>query len=343
MPGTEFLGIPDNFLISLKFTHSSTALAAKTSGTQFATHMEIVYDLELSKSHDAEIDMHSVVNLVSVVKAQLHMLGGSEPCEVLQHMMRRTEKLLQAVKQQDQAGLAEKEVEAFAEALLGLPESLVQAGCSVNDDDLAFYTETIEDIVKVMKVRFAEIYRKWENPDEWLQFQISQFHYDFSRFFGAMEKNSRGRYRIVKNIAAVTEGQDYLLSFEVDSAFDPYLYMPLSVKDVIRDLAANARKYTMPGGTIDIGIMQSNEILRAVVRDSGMGIPADELDKVVQYGYRASNVKDKVRTMGGGFGLTKAYKVVKGLGGRMWISSELNKGTSVKFELPMPEGVAKKK
>ena len=89
--------------------------------------------------------------------------------------------------------------------------------------------------------------------------------------------------------------------------------------------------------------MQKPDILRVVVRDSGMGIPADELDKVVQFGYRASNVKDKVRTMGGGFGLTKAYKVVKGLGGRMWIESELNKGTSVKFELPVPEGIAQKK
>lgn len=304
--------------------------------------MEITHELNLEPAHLTELDMHSVVNLVSVISAHLQMLGGGGPAAVVREMLAETESVLHSVKTQDRAALTAEATEAYGNRLLRMP-GLLNGHTGIDTQDVAFYEETIADIVKVMQVRFAEIRQKWERPDDWICFDITQFHYDFSRFFGAMEKNSRGRYRIVKNIAAVTEGQDYLLSFEVDSAFEPHLYMPLSVKDVVRDLAANARKYTQPGGTIDIGIMQKPDILRVVVRDSGMGIPADELDKVVQFGYRASNVKDKVRTMGGGFGLTKAYKVVKGLGGRMWIASELNKGTSVKFELPVPEGIAQKK
>ncbi|MCC5935200.1 MAG: ATP-binding protein [Balneolales bacterium] len=305
--------------------------------------MEITQELALEHTQLAEIDMHSLVNLVSVISSQLQMLGGSDPCETLTELIQENGHLLQAVKTQNRDALTLPKIKAYGEKLMAVPEKLNAAGCVTNEEDTGFFRESISDIVKIMEVRLKEVWDKWENPDQWHRFEISKFHYDFSRFFGAMEKNSRGRYKIVKNIAAVTEGQDYLLGFQIDSVYDPHLFMPLSVKDVIRDLAANARKYTEPGGTIDIGIVQTEGKLRVVVRDSGMGIPADELSEVVTYGFRASNVKEKVRTMGGGFGLTKAYLVIKGLGGRMWIESEPGKGTVVKFEVPVPERIAEEK
>jgi signal transduction histidine kinase len=111
--------------------------------------------------------------------------------------------------------------------------------------------------------------------------------------------------------------------------------MPLFFKDVMRDLIANARKYTAPGGTINVGVYETDAELRFVVQDTGRGIPPDELQTVVHYGRRGSNVQ-QVRTMGGGYGLTKAFLVTKRFGGRFWIKSELGVGTRITIIVPRP-------
>jgi signal transduction histidine kinase len=114
--------------------------------------------------------------------------------------------------------------------------------------------------------------------------------------------------------------------------------MPPVFKDVMRDLVANARKYTTPGGHITFAVHESETELRFVVEDTGRGIPAAEIPTVVQFGRRASNVGD-VRTMGGGFGLTKAVLVTKQFGGQFWIASEAGLGTRIRIVLPRPPSV----
>ena len=110
--------------------------------------------------------------------------------------------------------------------------------------------------------------------------------------------------------------------------------MPLVLQDIFRDLIANSRKYTEPGGKISAGLYSLAEGLRIVVEDDGIGIPRDELQKVVEFGYRASNVLGK-RTYGGGFGLSKALWVAKNFGGRMWIRSCVGVGTRVTIFIPV--------
>ncbi|MBM3853807.1 MAG: ATP-binding protein [Verrucomicrobia bacterium] len=109
----------------------------------------------------------------------------------------------------------------------------------------------------------------------------------------------------------------------------------LNLFNVMRDLVANARKYTPPGGHITLAAHESQQELRVLVEDTGRGIPADEITTVVQFGRRARNVGD-VRTMGGGFGLTKAVFVTKQFGGRFWIASEVGAGTRIKISVPRP-------
>ncbi|MFP8488724.1 sensor histidine kinase [Gracilimonas sp. Q87] len=198
------------------------------------------------------------------------------------------------------------------------------------------YSKILKNVFDVFEVRLKEIIQRWEDPNAWIPIRVRNFVDDFKEFFYAMEKNSKGRYKIIYNIAEQDE-KDYLVNFAINSEGEEIIYMPLILKDVIRDLIANARKYTPPGGDITIGISQKNGVFKFVVEDTGYGIPEDEIEKVVDYGYRASNVKDTVRTMGGGFGLTKAYYVVNELNGDMWIDSEAGEGTKIKVEIPIPE------
>ena len=89
-----------------------------------------------------------------------------------------------------------------------------------------------------------------------------------------------------------------------------------------------------PAANTRYSFLIENEIfLRFVVEDTGIGIPKDELESVVDLGFRASNLNGK-KTYGGGFGLTKAYYVTKKYNGRFWIDSEVGKGTKIVIEIP---------
>lgn len=166
----------------------------------------------------------------------------------------------------------------------------------------------------------------------WKTFQVEDIRANFLQFFGAVEKNANGRYRIINNIADHAE-DTYLIHFKVNSMDNRQINCPSAIIDVMRDLIANARKYTEPGGRIDAGLSETEKEIRFVVQDSGRGIPEDEIEKVVDLGYRASNAKDRP-TLGGGFGLTKAYQFVKRNGGRFWIQSSAGNGTAIRFTIP---------
>jgi signal transduction histidine kinase len=161
-----------------------------------------------------------------------------------------------------------------------------------------------------------------------------RLHADFRTFFAAVEKNGKGRYRIVYN-AARKGPQDYYIDIRFEASDGGPLLMPPVFQDSMRDLVANARKYTAPGGSITAALYEDDRALRFVVSDTGRGIPEAELETVVQFGKRASNVGN-VRTMGGGFGLTKAFMVTKRFGGRFWIASELGRGTRIRIVIPLP-------
>jgi len=192
----------------------------------------------------------------------------------------------------------------------------------------------LEGIFAILLVRAGEIMERWDEPKAWKNHSIKSLKRNFNEVFHAIEQNSHGAYHIVSNLAKHEEG-DYLVVFDIDSDNGESLLMPPVFQDVMRDLLANARKYTKPGGKIMAGLYQGNKELRFVVEDSGMGIPESEIEKVVQFGERGSNVANRP-TRGGGFGLTKAYYIATSFGGRMFIQSPSQDGFGTRIELVLP-------
>ncbi|MFW5828525.1 MAG: ATP-binding protein [Alkalispirochaeta sp.] len=82
------------------------------------------------------------------------------------------------------------------------------------------------------------------------------------------------------------EEGDYLVHFGITSEAESSEYRPAIFQDVMRDLLANARKYTPPGGKITAGLHNSNSELRFVVQDTGAGTPAEEIQNLVTFGTR---------------------------------------------------------
>ena len=95
----------------------------------------------------------------------------------------------------------------------------------------------------------------------------------------------------------------------------------------------NAIQYTHQDGSVNVEITYKDEVL-VVVRDTGVGIPKAQLARVFTKFFRADNAV-RMQTAGSGLGLFIAKNIVEKHGGKIWIESEENKGTSVYFTIPV--------
>jgi signal transduction histidine kinase len=187
-------------------------------------------------------------------------------------------------------------------------------------------------VFAILEVRAHKILARAKHPERWEEMSIENLRHNFLEVFAAIERNSKGRYRIIYNLAR-QEPADYYVRLDFESVDGPTICMPPVFQDVMRDLIANARKYTAPGGVISAALFADKLTLRMVAQDTGRGIPENELTEMVQFGRRGSNVSD-VRTMGGGFGLTKACYVTHQFGGRFWLASRVGVGTRMRMVIP---------
>jgi PAS domain S-box-containing protein len=104
------------------------------------------------------------------------------------------------------------------------------------------------------------------------------------------------------------------------------------LREVITNLFDNAVKYTEEG-KISIGLTGNDQVVQCYVRDTGPGIPADDVPHLFQKFYRVDN--SATRTIGGtGLGLFICRKIIELYNGRIWVESELGKGSTFYINLP---------
>ncbi|MFP4156147.1 MAG: sensor histidine kinase [Opitutales bacterium] len=302
--------------------------------------MEITRPLQLSIEEETLVDMHSVLNVMNVITYELlsisPALGHSARIEALIDQNSRAASLL---REPGQAQTLVGEIDSFIAKFMHDLRGAAAAAGKEEDPNFLQSFANIESIFNILEIRAAEIEARLGDPMAWVRHDIHKLKKNFVNLFEAIKKNSKGGYSIVHNIAEHEAG-DYFVSFEINSPSNQFVLMPAVFQDVIRDLIANGRKYTPPGGRIIAGLSENKERLRLVVSDTGIGIPPDEIEQVVQFEVRGSNVKGRP-TRGGGFGLTKAYYVTRKFGGRLWIDSTgvPGEGTRVEITIPLPEVV----
>ncbi|OBZ08312.1 PAS domain-containing sensor histidine kinase [Bacillus sp. FJAT-27264] len=109
------------------------------------------------------------------------------------------------------------------------------------------------------------------------------------------------------------------------------------IDQVLGNLVSNALKYTPEGGSIELEALQNEEgMLSISVRDSGIGIPKKDIERIFERFYRVD--KARSRNMGGtGLGLSIAREIVKAHGGSISLQSEVDQGSKVTFTLPPDE------
>ena len=103
------------------------------------------------------------------------------------------------------------------------------------------------------------------------------------------------------------------------------------VVQVLENLVSNAVKHTAPGGEIRIRAEPANGEIRISVRDTGCGIPGENLPHLFDRFWQARGA----RRGGAGLGLAIAKGIVEAHGGRIWVESELGSGSTFGFSLPL--------
>ena len=100
---------------------------------------------------------------------------------------------------------------------------------------------------------------------------------------------------------------------------------------VVTNLVHNGIKFTPAGGAIVVGAEPAGEDVVISVKDTGVGIPAEDLPRIFERFYKA----DRARSGGGtGLGLAIARHIVEGHGGRIWAESVEGRGSTFSFSLP---------
>ena len=107
-----------------------------------------------------------------------------------------------------------------------------------------------------------------------------------------------------------------------------------AVSQILSNLLDNAIKYTPAGGSITVGARMMGDFIQVMVRDTGIGIPPEDLPRLFERFYRVD--KARSRELGGtGLGLSIVKHLVAAQNGTIRVESRVNEGSTFYFTLPL--------
>ncbi len=121
---------------------------------------------------------------------------------------------------------------------------------------------------------------------------------------------------------------------KVDERLGAFVGDERKIKQILLNLLSNAVKFTPEGGRIAIDARRTNGAAEISVSDTGIGISPDDQARIFEeFRQVGSDYANKVE--GTGLGLTLAKKFVELHGGKIWVTSEVGKGSRFTFTLPV--------
>jgi two-component system phosphate regulon sensor histidine kinase PhoR len=136
----------------------------------------------------------------------------------------------------------------------------------------------------------------------------------------------------VERMALQADRVGLILKADCPAELPPVLADASRMEQVLVNLLHNAIKFTPPGGEINVSARLENKMVIFMVIDTGVGIAPADLGRIFERFYKA----DRARSGGGtGLGLSISRHLVEAHGGRIGVESELGKGSTFYFSLPV--------
>jgi signal transduction histidine kinase len=152
----------------------------------------------------------------------------------------------------------------------------------------------------------------------------------------ALADTIRGALAFVRERAA---GQDIALAAELPDVLGTVVADERKVRQVLLNLLSNAVKFTPDGGAIGVRAERRTGEVQVSVHDTGIGIAPEDQARVFDEFQQVGRPNDRSRE-GTGLGLTLAKRFIELHGGRIWVESEVGKGTTFTFAIPVGRAAA---
>ncbi len=123
------------------------------------------------------------------------------------------------------------------------------------------------------------------------------------------------------------------LDTAIDERLGDFVGDERKIKQILLNLLSNAVKFTSEGGRIEIKAIPVEGSVEISVSDTGVGIAPEDQATIFEE-FRQVGTADAQKSEGTGLGLTLAKRFVEMHGGRIWVKSEVDKGSTFTFTLP---------
>ena len=143
---------------------------------------------------------------------------------------------------------------------------------------------------------------------------------------------------VLEEVSPGIQKQEIELSVDITNDLPDINLDPNLIGHAFMNLLTNSIKYTEKGGQIHVSIYKKGAEIIAEVTDNGFGIPKKEQKEVFKKFHRGSNVL-KIDTEGSGLGLYLTKALIRISGGKIGFESEVGKGTTFWFSLPISGSV----
>ena len=191
----------------------------------------------------------------------------------------------------------------------------------------AFDEEELEECLKKLHNSGQKIYELLSNLLAWSRTQTGNIQ---------LKPEELKVYPIVQEITELLKNQYELKKITLNTEIDHNLTVWADINmlnTVIRNLISNAIKYTHNAGAINILVSEADNAVRFAIKDNGVGIDKDVVDKLFKIQHKVSSPGTN-NERGTGLGLILCKEFIERHGGRIWLTSELGKGSAFYFTIP---------
>jgi signal transduction histidine kinase len=195
-------------------------------------------------------------------------------------------------------------------------------------DNIRSYTiKEIEEHIKIINQSAQNTYNLLEDLILWTMSQSGKLPYEPQKLiFNEVCKEVMGILKSIANAKNIT--LNYFIPEEITVFADINM-----LKTVLRNLVSNAIKFTNPGGRIDIYARKSEANITISVSDNGIGMEPENVQTLFDIS-KTQTTKGTGDESGTGLGLFLCKEFIEKHGGKIWVESEVGKGSEFKFTLP---------
>jgi PAS domain S-box-containing protein len=206
--------------------------------------------------------------------------------------------------------------------------SFVGATEMLFEDIMTMEKVEVKKIIERMKISATNIYNLLENLLEWSRLMRNQVNYSPEKF------NLKNKIKACTGILSENSGKKRIeieisIPDDIEVIADKHMF-----DSIIRNLVSNAIKFTPLGGKVTIRINhESNQSIKISISDTGIGIPTELKSKL----FILNEMTSRAGTEGessSGLGLVLCKEFIVKHGGKIWVESEVDKGSTFSFTIP---------